>query len=263
MISKKIKLYIKLSEQLFTSMHSDTFFSVVKTMLINIHQFPDITIEQIASESNTTPASVTKVCRKLGYEGFKELRSDVKEYPSSDFLDVLSKRSNSIEDIYSSYSKNVYKENMLLFNLLDHNQLRRIAEKVFLSNNLSIISNLYGLGVSNLFCELLISFRKTVFRINRDSEYDVLETIYSNTDFVLIISLTGKWIDYQIHLNRLPILLSQKAVLITYEPSDKYSELFYEVISLHNLENFFSSTSITRNSIEELLLLIIIYLSKL
>lgn len=89
------KVYIKLTEFLFRCIKADVNFNIAKVLIERIDDFPDIFIEEIAYSANTTPASVTKFCKKLGYPSFKEMRSDLIEYSESWLLDTVSDRSDA------------------------------------------------------------------------------------------------------------------------------------------------------------------------
>ena len=75
---KKSGLQVILSEYLFNIKKFDTNFIIAKVMLDRLSEFPDISIEKIAYLANTTPATVTKFCKKLGYDGFLGIKQDRK-----------------------------------------------------------------------------------------------------------------------------------------------------------------------------------------
>jgi len=87
----KLSVHIRLVEYLFKNRKLDTNFSIARVMIIKVNEFPNVTIDEIAYLAHTTPGSVTKFCKKLGYKSFKELRTDRLNYRYANlFRDMFS-----------------------------------------------------------------------------------------------------------------------------------------------------------------------------
>ncbi|MBS5370500.1 MAG: MurR/RpiR family transcriptional regulator, partial [Coprobacillus cateniformis] len=69
-------------------------------MLDRLYEFPDITIEEIAYLANTTPSSVTKFCKRIGYNGFTNIKSDA--FFQNNNLEYISNHHTTPKEYYDT-----------------------------------------------------------------------------------------------------------------------------------------------------------------
>lgn len=193
------KVFIRLSENLFRCKKHDVNFQITKTLIEHIDEFPDIYIEEIAYGAQTTPASVTKFCKKLGYASFKEMRYDLDVYSNDLMMDQFYLASSQ-EAYVEAILQREYEINKHIFASFDVPQLQRIAKKVKGAKKLAIFGNSYSFTGVNFFRELLSQEGYIVFESNRSAEDQLVESILAECDGAFIISLTGEWAEAHVPL---------------------------------------------------------------
>lgn len=112
------KVFIRLSENLFRCKKHDLNFQITKTLIEHIDEFPDIYIEEIAYAAQTTPASITKFCKKLGYASFKEMRYDLDVYSDDLMMDQFGD-SQTEEDTVAAILQREHETNKYIFDSFD------------------------------------------------------------------------------------------------------------------------------------------------
>lgn len=125
------QVYIRLNEHLFKCKKYDLNFLITKVLIERIDEFPNIYIEEIAYAAQTTPASITKFCKKLGYTSFKEMRCDLDNY-------FIQERIYPVRYTKGFYVESILKVNFRKWWIVFCNM--SILSKKISSNNL-IVSN--------------------------------------------------------------------------------------------------------------------------
>jgi len=249
---------IKLSEFMFKNRKHDANFSIAKTLITKIHEFPDITIEQIAYLSNTSCSSISKFCQKIGYKSFHELRHDI--IPRSD--SVLSKTIKEATEVKQTNTQILSIVQTLLSDIyqsFDSSQVVRIAKRLSTAKSVAIISGMHGFAANNLAREQLNYFGIATYEIYRDSEYSILKNVIESTDLSFIISLSGEWVDKKWKKIRLKKDCKEKLVLITYNQIQY--PYFEECVSFYQIESFYSSTYISNQTIQSFFIALLIQMS--
>lgn len=161
-----------------------------KTVLKNFN------VEKIAEAAYTSPASVVRMCKKLGYNGFKDFKIDFilanakVEIPENrEYKDViLSKEMN--------FGKSVMENNIRILEetlkLHDATSLEKAAEKIMKARKILI----FGKGSSYLVCKDL---EMKLRRINKfcvaqgESHEQLVDASFINhNDVIIFISNSGK-----------------------------------------------------------------------
>lgn len=255
---KKTGLQVILSEYLFNIKKFDTNFIIAKVMLDRLSEFPDISIEKIAYLANTTPATITKFCKKLGYDGFL----DIKQENHIKFYGITQEYINEINEpigFYNAYTnqiRNIYDHLYLLF---DHEQISRIAWQLSYCKKVAVLTGHHGFTATNLFSEMLRSFNILCYEIDRHSDISVIENALDQSDMTFIISLSGKWIKKELtEINEQVFKRNQNNIIVlSYDSSISLSNL----IDFSFIPNFFDSTFISNNSIQVFFILLVSYLT--
>ncbi len=235
------KVYIRLSENLFRCKKYDLNFQITKTLIERIQEFPDIYIEEIAYAAKTTPASITKFCKKIGYQSFKEMRTDLDVYSNELMMDQFEGNKNK-EDFLENVLNKEYQINQLIFETLDADQTRRIAKSIKEKSKIAIFGNNYSFTGVNFFRELLSQEGYLVMELNRSAERQLIESVLQECDAVFIISLTGDWV---LENKELFINQSMPNYLLTQRKAEDFGNLFDEIITFDTfdfllLSNYYS-----------------------
>lgn len=254
-------LQVKLSEYLFNINKFDTNFIIAKVMLDRISEIPDISIDKIAYLANTTPSTVTKFCKKLGYDGYASIKAENQIPKLNTFLTNNDYKENCTSplEFYSLYSDQIKIVYDLLYEQFDHQQIARIAWQLSFCKKVTIFTGLHGFAATNLFNEMMRTFDIIVYEINRNSEISIIKSSIEQSDMIFIISLTGKWVkDNMTSLNKdfFQKYLSKIVVL-----SNDASLPFKEIINFSAITNFYDSNYISSNSLQAFFILLASYLA--
>ncbi len=248
----KLAQYFKLVEYIFNSKKPDVNFSIARVMLRKISEFPDVTIEEIAYLAHTSPSSVTKFCRKLGYNSFRELRTDTQEYEYAnlfqDMQNIAERR--GLDAAVNYYIRENKKKQEEMYEIYEHGQIRRIAQMLKNSRSGAVLSGLHGFAAANSFMEYASYYNIPVFEMNRDAADDMIQNILETEDIIFVISLSGRWVkERMVRLNITPEI-AEKVVLITYVDMEQYQEMFKEIVSVKDLEEFFEWNCYSSNTLQ-------------
>ncbi|MFV0395772.1 MAG: MurR/RpiR family transcriptional regulator [Coprobacillaceae bacterium] len=263
MVSNHLKsdLYNRLSEFLFNTHKFSNDFFIAKVMLEKLSSFPDVSLDEVAYLANTTGASVTKFCQKLGYQGFIDLKNDTFQYADNSLSNILF--INDEASVKDSINNFITFSNTLLtnmFNAFDEEQILRITKKIKRNSKITIFSNIYGIAASRLVTELMIPFNITVYEIERKSELEVIKEILHFSDLVFVISLSGTWAINT--FNNTDITNEELDKVVVLNHSNTISIPFFEIVSLSNVGNFYTSSLITNSALQAFFVLLAIHLNK-
>ncbi|MGM0168909.1 hypothetical protein IGI39_004664 [Enterococcus sp. AZ135] len=233
------RLHSRVSEFMFKCLKKDVDFSIANTLLENINEIQDANISEIAYLANTTPASVSKFCKKIGYTSFLELKKDAEPFYLNPILDRFSLEKNTKENM-DIFLKDAYEIDRQINQKVDKNQIHSISNACINGKNVVVISSSYSFPNANLLREMLVQNGINVIEINRNAREDVLEYALEKCDVVFIISLSGAWIrEHQELLSKFEHIFK---IVITYIPMIPEFTLLQEVVSFSDYELVLSST---------------------
>lgn len=262
---KKLSVTCLLSEYVFSNLKLDVNYSIARVMLEKIGDINDISIEEVAYRAHTSPGSVTKFCKKLGYANFKELKADKYQYAYADvFHDMIHiSGTRGIDSAMNFFVEENKKKMLEIINGFDHEQIKRISRRLQEVKSGAIFSGLHGFASANFFTELATYYGIGLYEINRTSEISMLKTVLDSERLVFVISLTGKWMDNYIEALEITPEISEKIILISYNNTEKYRNYCSEIVSLSNVHEFYLSNYFSSTTLSMLFLLIIVYFNEI
>lgn len=170
--------------------------AILDYLIENKNVLKNFNVEKIAEATYTSPASVVRMCKKLGYKGFKDFKIDfilsnakVEIPENKEYNDViLSKESN--------FGKSVIENNIRILEetlkIHDSEALQKAAETIMKARRIFI----FGKGSSYLVCKDL---EMKLRRINRlaiaqgESHEQLVDASFLNAnDVLIVISNSGK-----------------------------------------------------------------------
>lgn len=261
-------IYIKLTEYCFKCKKPDVNYWIAKTLIEKIDEFPDIYIDEIAYVSNTTPSSVTKFCKKIGYGSFKDMKNDIETLNIyGDGLKKPSRRfkasfnfsdDSSEEELIEYFLERERNASSKILELFDREQFKRISKKLDGKKELVILGSIYSTSCINFFREIFSLEGFTVFEVDRQAEPEMIKQLINEKDMTFIISLSGEWVIANQKWLREDI--DAEMNLLTTNESNNINEIFNEVINLSSMEDFFQSNYDTQKIINLCFVLLIITL---
>lgn len=171
MLYNDIKVGDKMSSILRVKEHMSSFTSVEKRIAEYIIENKDTVISEssqvVAEKTNSSPSSVVRFSKRLGYTGFTDLKLSIASDKDMPDLDILASLIDSDDSIQSLIQKAKHaNENTFLrtYKLLDERMLESSIEVLSKAKNIFVI----GLGGSSVVAQDL--FHKLT-RINKVCTY--------------------------------------------------------------------------------------------
>ncbi|QIK57828.1 MurR/RpiR family transcriptional regulator [Erysipelothrix sp. HDW6A] len=235
---------------------SETEIKISEYILTHQREVSSLTIQELANATFTSPATITRYCRKMGTEGFSDFKLRIARELSSHFSD---KRIHDDVPFVKDESESQILENILAlnfqsmqdtYNILDQKQLSRVARKIHEAPH----TYLYGTGQSLILCQ---DFQYKLFRIEKDCNlesmvgFQYMKTLTQPQDSVTIMVSY-----YGVSRSNLALIQSLRArglyiVLITGPKDNPLVEYADEVIHvapqetlIRKMASFSSRTSI-------------------
>ncbi|EHB3784507.1 transcriptional regulator, RpiR family protein [Salmonella enterica subsp. houtenae serovar 17:z29:-] len=180
-------LYVRVSEYLFYADKRNVFTTIAKAVIDKIEEFPYVNIEELASHCNTTPSSITKFVRELGYGSFQELKNDTVPYRLSH------------QGIKGMTEKEIIEE---IYKYIPYKECRKMADVINDSRSVIILSNSFLFNIANVMRESISSSNRKAYLVER-SNNELIKTILRQVDCVFILILTGQWINSCQYINNI------------------------------------------------------------
>lgn len=137
---------------------------LANTVLAMGERVQDFTIKELASATSTSIASIHRLCRKLGLEGYKELkvelaRSEARRVAPADAVDINFpfKAGETARDIGPRMELLYAKTLRETREMLDADEIDRAAELIESAGQVDIYTTSHNLYPANMFCDRLLS----------------------------------------------------------------------------------------------------------
>jgi DNA-binding MurR/RpiR family transcriptional regulator len=194
MVSKNMSVMLKMvknKEELSVAERA-----VLDYLIENRDNLKDFGVEKIAEAAYTSPASVVRMCKKLGYQGFKDFKIDfilanakVEIPDTKEYQDVI--LTKTYENGRAAIENNIriLEETLKIFSL---ETVEKAAQTIMNARKILI----FGKGSSYLVCkDLEMKLRRiNKFAIAQGESHDQLvdATFLNNKDVVIFVSNSGK-----------------------------------------------------------------------
>lgn len=213
----KARFKNKLYEQMFRIQKKDADYAIAKVFIDKIDDLLEINIEEIAFLAHTSCAAVTKFCKKLGYQGFSQIKQPTQE--ADIVFGHLQTQQNpkSNNPGVESFCRETNRMACYYEKSLNIQDIEAIAKILSSNSKTMILTGLHGFGAANLFAELTMNEDLFVYEINRNSEDEFIESLAAECSLIFLISLSGRWIKER---NKLYKKLKSKIVWITLDQAD-------------------------------------------
>lgn len=155
---------------------NDTDDTIVDYIRKNRNRLDKLSIQKVAEELYLVPNAIMRLCKKLGYKGFAEMKFLIKS------------EDNVTTNISGLLSKNINKT----MELINYKTLEEVAMKI----NNSKTCHFIGVGESLYFCEMMVNnlrcydYRAEYYQTYREIEYRIEHC--DEKDVLFIISASGE-----------------------------------------------------------------------
>jgi RpiR family transcriptional regulator, glv operon transcriptional regulator len=205
-------------------------------------------VSELAQRSMSSPASIVRLSKKLGYSGFSEL----KYYLKNEINEESQMKFDTTN--YLNELKNDIDLTVKLFKQTDLSKQYALIKE---SNNIYAYAT--GTAQKNMLHELnryMLSIDKNLVIIPSNSELEMVSSFAANIDLLIIISLSGDTKDLEhslrmLKLKKVPILSItdiKNNKLANYSPNN----LYYHPTSLSKKGNISKVSFVTLNIVIDL-----------
>ncbi len=221
---------------------------VLDYLIENKESLKDFSVEKIAEAAYTSPASVVRMCKKLGYRGFKDFKIDfilanakVEIPENKEYVDVILAKDKNCGRSAIENNIRVLEDTLKLYN---QETLEKAAEVIMTARKILI----FGKGSSYLVCKDL---EMKLRRINKfciaqgESHEQLVDASFLNQkDVIIFISNSGKTKEI---ISAALVAKENKATIISITKlgSSILSELSDIVLYTSSMEGEFRSAAMT------------------
>lgn len=160
-----MSLFLKMNEVKDQLTNSEQ--KIVSCVLDNNEEICKSSIQEFAKRCNTSPSSIVRFCKKIGFEGFQEFKIELakgiptlKKSQNIVYEDV--RVDDTIRNIVEKISAGNIKSIENTIDLLDYDEVEKAVEALSNANNIF----LYGVGASGI---VAMDFQYKLMRINRNA----------------------------------------------------------------------------------------------
>jgi DNA-binding MurR/RpiR family transcriptional regulator len=217
-----------------------TFYSIAMTLLLNIDHLESFSIETISRLCNVSNSSVSRFCRKIGYEDFFDFKYCLLHDVSNDlYRSELNSRllDNSMD--FSEYRQLYMNEISRCYSaVLDNinlDEVDRLARDIMTYQKVIAMGLLHSEYACLTLQAKMIKLGKIIITlIDTDAQYDYLRNSSDENSLILIFSITGNYLHNTLFKakNKKSHIKDTKAkvVLLTNNKDFEYPDLVDEII---------------------------------
>lgn len=232
--------------------------TIAEFILENLYEIQKLTADNLAHQTYTSRATVTRFCRKLGMKGFREFQQQlsldlsdlnrIKNLISDEPIDAHTQYEELVDILPSIYEKALTQTKIVV----DHEVVKRVIATIHQAEHLS----LYGFGISNILAQSA-AFKWMSIGIEC-SAYDGLNEHYilakknRSKEMAIVFSLTGS----NPNILKIARYLKEKDIFVVAIIGNKSTQMeqvcdevieFYsqeKLLSFEALDSFMSATYI-------------------
>lgn len=240
-----------MTEFLFSIKKKNTDYIIAKLLLRKIDEYPDIYIQEIAYLAHTTEGTVSKFCRKIGYEGFAQIKTQSQiEKDFSSVLPFIKNNHDTLEQKADDYLSHVQQIQKNIFSYFEQDQIFRLSKKIAEVKHIYVFTGIHGFASVNYFSELAAQIGKIVFPIHREADEDIILDILDKDALVFAISLSGDWVfNLKAKLQPEKFEKFEEKVVLLCSTDQLLDFSFKEIINFWNMDSFNISNSISDSAL--------------
>lgn len=239
-----------------TTPNHDVYHEAAKIILKNIQQIPNLTITDVANLCYVSPATISRLCRKLNFDSYfdfiKSVTSSIndfnKEYAEIYFpnqKDFLLNHTDT-KEIITQHQMSIIDTFKNLFNQLDETKIDELTIMMHKAKRIIFIGNYFAQNTAmQLEIELSYLGKQCFGFFNQQAQKDILNQT-NEEDLIILSSLTGHFITSANEVMRVFKKSPAKKVVITQGVFDKEIGIVDLYINIgNNKESLISKFALT------------------
>lgn len=213
-------------------------YTIAKTMLSNVKAVPNMSINKLADICYTSPAAISRFCRKLGYSSFSQFKSNAAIsvvvhnhilYKPLDSIKAIDR-----ESLFNATFLEVENSLKASKELFDLKIIDRVLELIYSSKDIV----LFGTQYSQLMAQDLqfkFAYTGKLFKVPSDvQQQELLADSLTDSSLAVLISPTGRFTLYHECLWNKIKSSQAKLVVITHGSNPEYNEFANYLINFNN-----------------------------
>lgn len=216
-----------------SSKNEDINYTIATTILHNINHISDMNINKLATICYTSPAAISRFCRKLGYSNLSEFKKSAlinrSIYGVGSTLHAKGMHLNiSRENILDNMSQEIENEILSVKNSLDLKLVDSVIELIFSTPNVSIFGTQFSQSMAQELQRKLVIVGKLIYHAIDVQEQEKLAQSLTDNSLAILISPSGRFTLY--HEKLWNKIKNSKAtlVIITEDKPDQFINIEYK-----------------------------------
>lgn len=230
------RLLFILLEQINHEPYDSVDFIIALYILKNMQYIKKISIQELANATMVSKSTISRFCRKIGYEDYNELMYDLNR--GSDRWGDYSQHP-LIQGDYRKYLKTIAEIALELDKTVDYDSIKDIVEDMYSYTNIYLMGSMQAYTPALTLQEELcasgkVTLAPAIFSLQTEAILRAEES-----DLFIVFSKSGKFFDriFINHSNR-DVLKKPKIWLITANPNLKESSVYNRILYIPQNERF-------------------------
>ncbi|GAB6168708.1 MurR/RpiR family transcriptional regulator [Clostridium carnis] len=206
-----------------SSKDNDLNYTIAITMLQNIKEIPNMSINKLADICYTSPATITRFCHKLGYSSLIEFKQNAKFNIDNYYNGLMKPNSMSFdisrEDILNNMSLEINNEILQAKNFFDLKIIDRVIDLIFSKDYVYIFGTQFAQLMAQDLQRKFVNVSKLIYHSNDVQEQEHLAEKLDENSLAILISPTGRFNIY--HERLWKKIKSSSATLVIISESKK------------------------------------------
>ncbi len=239
--------------------------SVAHKVLESGPKIETMTIRDLAEAAYTATSAVTRMAKKLGFNGYQEFKDaylDELHYLNTHFTSIdanepftkddnLSRVCNSLGFLYEETSKDT-------LSLVDYSQLIRAIDQIEKARNIYVLCYGVGLELAKVYCDRMMRLGKRVVVTDNINQQFYQTYHCGEDDCFIVISYTGTTRKIQTYLKNI-IANQAHSILITSIGEKDLSTKAEVVLRMSTRERLYSNIANFTSVVSTMLILDMLY----
>lgn len=183
-----------------SSKDEDINYTIATTMLHNISSISNMNINKLANICYTSPAAISRFCRRLGYSNLAEFKQNALNNKNIYGINNMQTKAVNLniprEDILNNMSLEIDTEISNLKNCLDLKIVDIFIDLLLSTPNVSIFGTLFSQLMAQELQRKLVMVGKLISHATDVQEQERLAESLTENSLAILISPTGRFIIY-------------------------------------------------------------------
>ncbi|MFQ9924335.1 MAG: MurR/RpiR family transcriptional regulator [Beduini sp.] len=225
-----------------TATQHDVYYDAAKVILKNIRQIPHCSITDVAEMCYVSPATISRLCRKLNFESFIDFKTTVClsiEQFNNVYENIYFPNSKSLtttldndKEILKAHHDSVIHTIDRVYETIDARQINQLVDLIHDSSRIIFLGYYYSQNTTmQLQIELAYLGKECFGLFDEKGQLEILQEATEN-DLVILSSMTGKFIQQSSEVIRLFKNTKAHKVIITQNVEETLKDQYDLFINL-------------------------------